>query len=82
MRGCGLDSTRSGYGPVAGCCEHGNEPSRTVKGGECLDRLRVHQLLKKVEIVLAFLPSPHACYMPRPSHSWYDHRKKCEEYKL
>jgi hypothetical protein len=23
--GCGLDLSGSGYGPVAGCCEHGNE---------------------------------------------------------
>jgi hypothetical protein len=26
-RGCGVDSTGSGQGPVAGCCERGNEPS-------------------------------------------------------
>jgi hypothetical protein len=25
--GCGLDSTSSGQGPVAGCCECGDEPS-------------------------------------------------------
>jgi hypothetical protein len=25
--GCGLDSTGSGQGPVAGCCECGDEPS-------------------------------------------------------
>jgi hypothetical protein len=25
--GCGLDSTISGQGPVAGCCECGDEPS-------------------------------------------------------
>jgi hypothetical protein len=24
----------SGYGPVAGSCEHGNEPSGSIKGGE------------------------------------------------
>jgi hypothetical protein len=24
--GCGLDSTSSGQGPVAGCCECGDEP--------------------------------------------------------
>jgi hypothetical protein len=24
---CGLDSTSSGQGPVAGCCECGDEPS-------------------------------------------------------
>jgi hypothetical protein len=25
--GCGLDSTGSGQGPVAGCCECGDDPS-------------------------------------------------------
>jgi hypothetical protein len=27
--GCGLDSTGSGQGPVAGCCECSDEPSRS-----------------------------------------------------
>jgi hypothetical protein len=27
LGGCGLDSTVSGPGPVAGCCECGDEPS-------------------------------------------------------
>jgi hypothetical protein len=31
---CGLDAFDSGQGPVAGCCEHGNEPSGSIKGGE------------------------------------------------
>jgi hypothetical protein len=26
---CGLDSSGSGQEPVAGCCEHGNDPSGT-----------------------------------------------------
>jgi hypothetical protein len=26
LGGCGLDSTGSGQGPVAGCCECGDEP--------------------------------------------------------
>jgi hypothetical protein len=26
-----------GKGPVAGSCEHGNEPSSSIKGGEFLD---------------------------------------------
>jgi hypothetical protein len=30
---CGLDASHSGQGPVAGSCEHGNEPSGCVKGG-------------------------------------------------
>jgi hypothetical protein len=32
--GCGLDSTVSGQGPVAGCCEFGDEPS-----GSCATEL-------------------------------------------
>jgi hypothetical protein len=32
--GCGLDSTGSGQGPVAGCCECGDEPS-----GSCTTEL-------------------------------------------
>jgi len=34
---CGLDASGSGYGPVEGCCEHGNEPSGSIKGVEFLD---------------------------------------------
>jgi hypothetical protein len=34
---CGLDACSSGSGPVAGCCEHGNEPSGSIKGGEFVD---------------------------------------------
>jgi hypothetical protein len=37
VRGCGLDSSDLGYGPVVGFCEHGNEPSGSVKGGGFLD---------------------------------------------
>jgi hypothetical protein len=32
--GCGLDSTVSGQGPVASCCECGDEPS-----GSCATEL-------------------------------------------
>jgi len=32
--GCGFDSSGSGWGPVASSCEHGNEPSGSIKGGE------------------------------------------------
>jgi hypothetical protein len=35
--GFGLDSLGSGYGQVAGSCEHGNEPSGSIKCGEFLD---------------------------------------------
>jgi hypothetical protein len=30
---CGRDASGSGYGPVAGCFEHGNEPSVSTKAG-------------------------------------------------
>jgi hypothetical protein len=36
--GCGLDSTISGQGPVAGCCECGDEPS-----GSCATYLVSYQ---------------------------------------
>jgi hypothetical protein len=34
LGGCGLDSTVSGQGPMAGCCECGDEPS-----GSCATEL-------------------------------------------
>jgi hypothetical protein len=36
---CGLDSSGSGQVPVAGSCEHCNESSDSIKGGEFLDQL-------------------------------------------
>jgi hypothetical protein len=33
---CGLDASGSGQRPVAGFCEHGNEPSGFIKGGGLL----------------------------------------------
>jgi hypothetical protein len=33
MEICGSDSSGSRYGPVAGSCEHCNEPSGSIKGG-------------------------------------------------
>jgi hypothetical protein len=29
----GLDSSGPGYGPVAVCCEHGNESFDSIEGG-------------------------------------------------
>jgi hypothetical protein len=43
--GCGLDRCRSEEGPVAGCCEHGNEPACAVQGGEFLEWLSDYQIL-------------------------------------
>jgi len=37
MDRCGLDASSYGQGPVAGACEHGNEPSGSIKFGEFLD---------------------------------------------
>jgi hypothetical protein len=34
LGGRGLDSSGSGQGPVAGYCEHDNEPSGSIKCGE------------------------------------------------
>jgi hypothetical protein len=39
MGGCGPGSSASGYGQVASCCEHGNEPSGSVTSGEFLSRV-------------------------------------------
>jgi hypothetical protein len=34
----GLDAYDSGQRPVAGCCEHGNGHSGSIKGGKFLDK--------------------------------------------
>jgi hypothetical protein len=31
---CGVDASGSGWGPVVGSFEHGNEPSSSIKTGE------------------------------------------------
>jgi hypothetical protein len=33
----GLDLCGSGQEPMAGCCEHGNEPSGIINGWKLLD---------------------------------------------
>jgi len=45
----GLDSSGSRQGPVARCCEDGNEPSESIKCGEFLDQQSDYQLLKDSE---------------------------------
>jgi len=37
MGGCGLKASGSGQRTVEGLCEHGNETSGSIKGGEFLD---------------------------------------------
>jgi hypothetical protein len=34
----GLDSYGSGWGPVVDFCEHGNEPSSSIKGEKFLEK--------------------------------------------
>jgi hypothetical protein len=34
--GCGLDSSGLGQRPMAGSCEHNNEPSASITDGEFL----------------------------------------------
>jgi hypothetical protein len=34
---CGRDLSGLGQGPVAGCCEHDNEPLDSIKSEEFLD---------------------------------------------
>jgi hypothetical protein len=41
-----LDSASSGYGPVVGFCEHGNEPPSSIKEAECFDKLSDNHLFK------------------------------------
>jgi hypothetical protein len=42
-----LDRSGSGYGPLEGSCEHGNEPSGSIKCWEVLEKLHNLWLLKK-----------------------------------
>jgi hypothetical protein len=47
MGRCALDSSGTGQGPVAGCFEHRNEPSGSIKGGELLNQLSDYWLFNK-----------------------------------
>jgi hypothetical protein len=40
---------------VAGSCEHGNEPSGSIKVGENIDQVSDYQLLKKVSAPCSWL---------------------------
>jgi hypothetical protein len=42
-----LDSSDTRWGPVAGCCEHRNEPLGSIKDGGFHDRLSDCNLLEK-----------------------------------
>jgi hypothetical protein len=60
LGGCGLNSTVSGQGPVAGCCECGDEPS-----GSCTTELvkKPHKRRRKPEL---------ACSTIRRKFDYYD----------
>jgi hypothetical protein len=45
---CGLDSSVSRYGPVAGSCEHGNDPSGYVKRRKFLDKEATASFSRKI----------------------------------
>jgi hypothetical protein len=54
---CGPDSSVSGYGSVAFPCEHGDEPSGSIKGGKFLDCVIIgfpRTLLLGVTYVVSF----------------------------
>jgi hypothetical protein len=53
MRGCGLESSGSGKGPMAGSCEHGDEPSGFIKWREFLELLSNCRHLKKDSVALS-----------------------------
>jgi hypothetical protein len=46
FRWCGLNSSDSGQGPVAGSCKHGSENLGPIRGGESFDQLSDYQYLK------------------------------------
>jgi hypothetical protein len=54
--GRGLDSSGSGQGPVADCCEHGNEPYVSIKGREFI--LESQERLRSLELVNLILSFP------------------------
>jgi hypothetical protein len=47
----GLDWSGAGLGPVEGTCEHGNEPSGSIKCWEILEWLNSWQLAQKGKLV-------------------------------
>jgi hypothetical protein len=42
-----LQNATQDLGIDVGCCEHGDEPSGSIKDGEFIDWLKDYQLLKK-----------------------------------
>jgi hypothetical protein len=55
LKGVGWNNLGGGGGPVAASCEHGNEPSGSIKGGEFLDQLSDHWIPRKVPAPWSYL---------------------------
>jgi hypothetical protein len=52
MESCGFDSSVSGQVPVEGSCEHGNEPSGSIRCWEALEWLRkLLALLEDISLI-------------------------------
>jgi hypothetical protein len=62
---------------VAGSCEHGNEPSGSIRGEEVLDYLSDYQLLKMESVVLnrpfRELPNTHQVLPGDTTHRTAEH---------
>jgi hypothetical protein len=54
----GQDAFGSGHGPVAGSCEHGDEPSDSIQGGEFLDQLRRTCFMELVQVMDFWISVP------------------------
>jgi len=66
-----VDSFGSGHGPVAGSCEHGNEPSDSIKGGEFIDYLSdlaCEGGLCYLELVYQLLGRRYSALLTLPRH--------------
>jgi hypothetical protein len=74
MGRCGLDTSGSGYGPVAGSCEHGNEPLRFIK--EFLDYIlkKGSAFFMEPEGSLPCSQKPDTGPYPDPAESFSPHR--------
>jgi hypothetical protein len=55
MRGCGLDSSGSGYILISGSYKHGNEPSGSIKGDTFLDKVTDVKILYIESVSMAFV---------------------------
>jgi hypothetical protein len=62
--GCGLHSTGSGQGPVAGCCECGDEPS-----GSCAMELVIYDTYGVYRNGICYFHAAFNCYLVTTSEA-------------